>query len=135
MRRLRALRRVGIGLCCACVLCAGVLGAWAFVYPDPHDPKGPRYVLWKWHCFPFDADVVYRSMVGDPDRDALVVGLTVAQIECRFGPLRTGANCTEYQRHYVERDLSDCQFRWLGDSPWAVVLENGRATDLRLMKG
>ena len=110
--------------------------AWASVYSDRGDARGPRYVLWKIGVFPFDPTVVYPAMVGDREREGLALGLTVPELERRFGKLRTRETATtEYQRHYSDRFLTEKKIYWLGDSPWLVVIENDRAVELHLMKG
>lgn len=85
---------------------------------------------------PFDASVVYPAMVGDRQREHLVVGLSVQELERKFGRLRVRSEATpEYQKYYSERFFPDQQILWLGESPWLVVLHNGRVEALYLMKG
>jgi hypothetical protein len=129
-------RRLMFGLAIACLFLLLIFGIWIAVSPGRDNASGPLYVLWKAGAFPFDSSVVYPSMVGDIHRDALVVGLDVSELERRFGRLRTRAEATpDYQKHYSDRFYLDKEIRWLDDSPWLVILENGRAKELHLMKG
>jgi len=117
------------------IIAAGAaLGAW-FVTSDRGDSNGPRYLLWKFGVLPFDPSVVYPAMVGDRQRKELVVGLSISDLERRFGRLRTRAESTAYQKYYCDRFFMNQQILWLGDSPWLIVLDNGRALELHLMKG
>ena len=111
----------------------GILAAFVMSYPDNH-AQGPRYALWKRGVLPLDSAAVFEAMVGDRERERLVVGLTVAEVQRKFGALRTSSDATPYQRTY-HGSFEGKEVRWLGDSAWLVVFENGRATALRLMKG
>ena len=129
------LARLGLGVVLAAVaLCLLVAGAWSIVHPGPHDAKCLPYVLWKWRVWRFDADAVYGSMLGDTNRDRLVLGLSVPELVSRFGRLRTRADCTDAQRYHGEHELLAREIRWPGDSEGLVVLEDGRVTSLHLMK-
>jgi hypothetical protein len=120
----------------AVAVAAGVtVGGWLATL-DRGDPKGLRYILWKHGLLSFDPTVAYPAMVGDRQRETLVVGLSVAELERRFGRLRTRAESTaEYQRYYGDRFFLDKEILWLGDSAWVVVLKGGRVQELHLMKG
>ncbi|HLX60911.1 MAG TPA: hypothetical protein VKX17_06475 [Planctomycetota bacterium] len=105
--------------------------AWTSFPADNH--HGPRYVLWKLGLYAFNPRTVYGCMVADANRDSLVLGLTVEQLEQRFGLLRTKETANDFQRSY-QRDLPD-DIRWLGDSNWVVIFSNGKVAKLDLMKG
>jgi hypothetical protein len=127
--------RVAVIALAVATFVALALAAWSSL-PDREDHRGPRYVLWKHGLLPFDPTVVYPAMVGDVDRDRLVVGLTMDELRSRFGVLRSRAESTvEYQRHYADHFFVDQQVVWLGDSAWLLVMSNGRAASLHLMKG
>lgn len=129
-------RRFMLGLAIVGLLLSLIFGIWLALSPGRDNANGPRYVLWKAGVFPFDSSIVYPSMIGDTRREALVVGLDISELECRFGRLRTRAEATvDYQKHYSDRLYLDKEIRWLDDSPWLVILENGRAKELHLMKG
>ena len=128
-------RRLSIALLSIAVAGCLVVGAW-FNAMHRGDPNGPRYVLWKRGLLPFDPTVAYPAMVGDLQRHKLVVGLSVPELERRFGRLRTRADATDdYQKNYSQRSFLDREILWLGESPWLVVLEHGRVQELHLMKG
>src|SRR5688572_25374709 len=80
----------------AAVVASGAV--WMVSYPDAHDPKGPRYVLWKAGIFNMDLDLATDAMVGDAGRAKLVVGLTRQQLSKRFGYLKAPAEASAYLR-------------------------------------
>lgn len=108
---------------------------WFAVCHDKSDSKGPRYIMWKVGLWPFDPEVVYRSMVTDRNRDALVIGLTAKELEIKFGLLRNRQTATKYQRFYSDQYPKEQEIAWLGDSAWMVIFENGRVIVLCLEKG
>jgi hypothetical protein len=119
----------------AVVIACTAIAAW-FGITDRNDPKGPRYILWKYGIFSFDPTVTYQAMVGDREREKLAVGLTVPELKHRFGNLRTRAESTaDYQKYYSDRFFLDQEILWLGDSAWLVVVKDGRVQQLHLMKG
>jgi hypothetical protein len=131
MARIRSASVVVAVAVAACV----AIGGW-FATVDRGDPNGPRYILWKHGLLTFDPTVAFPAMVGDRQRESLVVGLSVAELERKFGRLRTRAESTaEYQKYYGDRFFLDKEILWLGDSAWLVVLKGGRAQELHLMKG
>jgi hypothetical protein len=95
--------------------------------PEPDDPKGPRYTLWKLGLWPFDPEVVYGAM-GHTNADDLVVGKTLEQVAARFDRLH--ARDERPTDLYPDRDI-----RWLGDSPFLVFVERDRVVALRNVKG
>jgi len=120
----------------AAVLMAGTAIAVWFGITERNDPRGPRYILWKYGIFSFDPTVTYQAMVGDSESEKLVIGLTVPELKRRFGNLRTRAESTAgYQKYYSDRFFLDQEILWLGDSAWLVVVKDGRVQQLRLMKG
>jgi hypothetical protein len=123
-----------IGLLSPLAVIVFVTCTWFLLCPAKADANGPRYVFWKWGLYPFDPQVVYGSMVADKDRESIVIGRTVEDLERRFGLLRTAGNANEYQRYYSDRAPRGSEVRWLGDSPWLVELDEGRAVQLRLIK-
>lgn len=129
----RTLRITSVLAAVMFALIAAVLAGWQLLIPGPDHHACPRYVLWKHGLYPLNTNVVYRCLTPDPDRDSVVVGRTVPQLQRRFKHLRTRETANEYQRYYSPELPPDA--RWLGDSPWAVIFTNGVASELRLMKG
>ena len=111
-------------------------GGWAVTYPDQNDPKNFRYVFWKVGVWKMDLDTATGAMVGDASRDKLVVGKSVSELRWRFGFLLEPSQVTEYYRR-CNQSLAwkDKKVFYLRNSPWMVVLEGERATDLVLCKG
>lgn len=100
-------------------------GGWAMTYPSSSDPKNMKYVLWKAGLYKVSLDQATTAMVGDRNRDELVVGKTKAQLRDKFGPLVSSAEASsvpqrllselvlEGQRRALHRaEFMDGGFRW-----------------------
>ena len=116
-------------------LIAICVGGWALVYPPP-DPKNIKYVLWKAGFYEMNLDVATGTMVGDPNRDKLVVGKTKAQLRNKFGLLLLPADASSYLRGcYLNSSWKNREVVFIGKSSWMVVLDGEKATNLVLIKG
>ncbi|MBZ5654473.1 MAG: hypothetical protein LAO56_04245 [Acidobacteriia bacterium] len=116
------------------VVLAFVTG-WALMYPSP-DPKNIQYVFWKAGLYKMDFDIATGTMVGDPDRDKLVVGKTVAQLRDKFGLLLLPAEISPYLRGcYQNSPWKDRKVLFIGQSSWMIVFDGSKATNLILVKG
>jgi hypothetical protein len=128
----------------------GVLAAWLTTYPDDVDPKNVDHVLWKRGLNNnMNLDNALVAMSHDVWPQRRVEGLTKDQLKERFGYVRTLAEVTPYYqacyfspqnftpgdagRSEMAAKVEDAVF--LRDSPWMVVMKNGRAADLVLCKG
>ncbi len=75
-------------------------------------------------------------MIGDPDRDKLVIGKTPDQLRDRFGYLTELAQASPYLRNcYLSSGWSGKTVMFIRKSPWMVVFDNGHASELVLIKG
>ncbi len=124
------------GVLCSLVLVVVVtfLGGWALMYPSP-DPKSIKYVLWKADLYRLNLDEATGTMVGDPDRDKLVVGKTKAQLRDKFGPLLSADASPYLKGCYQNSAWKDKDVLFIGQSSWMVVFDGDRATNLVLIKG
>jgi hypothetical protein len=112
-----------------------ILG-WQLLYPDPGDPKNIKYILWKAGILRIALSQATATMVGDGDRDSLVVGKTRVEIEHRFGPLITIEQATPYlTRCYQQSPWAGRAVSFIADSPWMVVFGGEKANELVLLKG
>ena len=137
---------VGVGV----ALSLAVLTVWMGTYPEPWDPKNIYFVLWKHglnNNMNMDSALVAMSHDVWPVRR--VEGLTKDQLKARFGYIRRLEEVTPYyqacyftpgvftlgdaRRAEIAAKTEDAFF--LRDSPWMVVMKNGRAVDLVLCKG
>jgi hypothetical protein len=110
-------------------------GGWALMYPSP-DPKNVRYVLWKADLYKLNLDEVTGTMVGDRNRDKLVVGKTKSQLRDKFGPLLAPVDASPYLRGcYQNSPWKDRDVFFIGQSSWIVVFDGEKATNLVLVKG
>ena len=110
-------------------------GGWALTYPTP-DPKSIKYLLWKADLYKLNLDEATGTMVGDRDRDKLVVGKTKAQLRDKFGSLLPPANASPYLRGcYQNSSWKDRDVLFIGQSSWMVVFDGDQATNLVLVKG
>jgi hypothetical protein len=114
------------------------LAAWVTLFtfhPDcRHDPRSPRYLLWKYCALPMPKDDALATAFLDPGRNRLVAGLTPAQVERKFGlPLlrADGPDLTNTQQRYDGTG----DHAWLGDSWCVVQFQNGRAVSFEIRKG
>ncbi len=116
-------------------LVAICVGGWALVYPSP-DPKNIKYVLWKAGFYEMNLDVATGTMVGDPNRDKLVVGKTKVQLRNKFGLLLLPADASPYLRGcYLNSSWKNREVVFIGQSSWMLVLDGEKATNLVLIKG
>lgn len=125
------------GVLCSLVLGVVVLffGGWALTYPSP-DPKSIKYVLWKADLYRLNLDEAIGTMVGDRNRDKLVVGKTKAQLRDKFGSLLSPADASPYLRGcYQNSAWKDRGVLFIGQSSWMVVFDGDKATNLVLVKG
>lgn len=143
----RWLRRVVFALL---FIAVGVVLVWLGAYPDEGDPRNIQYVLWKHGLNKnMDLDKALFAMVRDVSRERQVQGLTKDQLKARFGYVRTLAEVTPYYRAcyfspgvFSQGDAGRAEIAaksedafFLRDSPWMVVMKNGKAVDLVLCKG
>ena len=102
----------------------------------PGDPKNLAYRLWKAGFASIDLDLAADTMIGDAHRDELVVGKTKTQLEKKFGYMLAREQVTPYLRGcsqappWRDRDVS-----FIRKSPWMVVFDGDKATELVLIKG
>ena len=131
----------GVGV----ILSLLVLYTWLDTYPDDVDPKNIYYVLWK-HGLNnnMNLDSALGAMSHDAWPERRVEGLTKDQLKARFGYIRTLGEVTPYYqacyftpgnagRAEIAAKSEDAFF--LRDSPWMVVMKNGKAVNLVLCKG
>jgi len=135
----------GVGV----ILTLLVFYTWLGIYPDDVDPKN-IYVLWK-HGLNnnMNLDSALAAMSHDVWPVRRVEGLTKDQLKTRFVYIRTLVEVTPYYqacyftpgafalgnvgRAEIAAKSEDAFF--LRDSPWMVVMKNGKAVDLVLCKG
>ena len=112
-----------------------VLG-WKLTYPSESDPKNIKYVLWKTGLYQMNLDSVTGAMTGDPDREKLVIGKTKSQLQERFGYLLPPPDASLYLRGcYQDSQWKNRDVQFIRKSPWMVVFDGDKATELILVKG
>ena len=109
-------------------------GIWSLTYPGA-DPKSIKYVLWKVGLYKMEGDLAAAMMVGDLGRDKLVVGKTKKQLCDRFGDLLTLAEVSQYYRDGYNLYWEGRDVLFIRNSPWMIVFDHDKATNLVLMKG
>jgi hypothetical protein len=111
------------------------VAAWVLTYPNG-DPKNIKYVLWKAGVYRMNLDTAADTMMGDSGRNKLVVGKSKDQLRDKFGYLVTPANASQYLRGcYQNSDWRSKEVLFIRQSPFMVVFDGDRATDLVLVKG
>jgi hypothetical protein len=117
------------------LLVAFVIG-WILTYPDEGDPKNIKYVLWKIGIYGMNLDTATGTMIGDGSREKLVVGKTRTQLRESFGYLLTPADASPNLRScYRGFGWKDRNVLFIRRSPWMVVFDGDKATELVLFKG
>jgi hypothetical protein len=104
-------------------------------YPSA-DPHGIRYKLWKMGFHTMDTDTATGAMIGDQNREVIIIGKTKKQLRKRFGYLVPAQNASPYLRScYLSSEWKAKDVAFIRTSPWMVVFDSDRAKDLVLIKG
>ncbi len=112
------------------------IGIWESIYHDA-DKKDLRYIGWKHGIYPLDPDNALETMVGDGHRDDLVLGKTEIELIKKFGYVTPLSQADDSYYGFCFRTSgrpSQPALR-LRNSNWMVLMKNGRAEDLVLLKG
>jgi hypothetical protein len=110
------------------------IGVWSVTYSG-EDPRNIKYVLWKAGLYKMNIDSAAFTMVRDSGRDKLVVGKTKGELQSRFGNLLTLEQVSQYYRAGYNLGWKGKDVLFIRNSPWMIVFDHGRATELVLMKG
>lgn len=132
----------------------GVLGISAILvfyygwYPDEGDPKNIKYILWKAGLYKLNLDLATQVMVGDRGREKLVIGKTEEQLQKKFGYLLTPDQASYYlqgctsdpPRYQADPPYGPSPWKgkkrlFIRSSPWMVVFDGDKASELWLIKG
>lgn len=109
---------------------------WILTYPSASDPKNIKYVLWKHGLYRMDLDSASGTMIGDANREMLVLGKTKVELREKFGYLSTLPEASPYLRScYENSDWKGADVLFIRKSPWMIVFSGDRATELVLIKG
>lgn len=109
---------------------------WQLTYDSPGDRKDLRYQGWKLGLYPMNTDKALSTMTHDVFPDTLVVGKTKDELIRKFGYVSTLDQASTYVRYcYFNYPHNEEQVLILRSSNWMVLMKNGRATDLLLVKG
>jgi hypothetical protein len=112
------------------------ISGWALTHPSSSDPKNIKYVLWKVDLYKLDSNLSTAAMVGDPNRDKIVVSKTKAQLIQKFGSLLSLGETSSYLRACYENSAwKGKDILFIGQSSWMIVFDGERATNLVLIKG
>ena len=111
-------------------------------------PRTSSTFLWKAGLYNLNLDLATHVMVGDRGREKLVLGKTEAQLRNRFGYLLTPEQASPYLRGctsdppvyqadppYGSSPWKDKKRLFIRSSPWMVVFDGEKATELWLIKG
>src|SRR5258708_22777080 len=109
---------------------------WVLAYPSRSDPKNIQYILWKAGLYDMNLDVAANTMVGDADRNKLVVSKTEGQLRSKFGYLLTADEASGYLRNcYHNSHWKGKKVLFIRKSPWMIVFDADKAIELVLIKG
>jgi len=106
------------------------------MYPGPYDAKSLRYQAWKLGIPFLTQDQGLETMVVDAHSDSLVIGKTERDLAKRFGYVTLMNQAPEYYRFCYSTSGRPMQpALMLRNSNWMVLMKDGRAEDLVLLKG
>jgi hypothetical protein len=129
------LRRIALTVAIIAGALCLIVGVWFATYPSADDPKGIQYTLWKMSFHDLDQAHAAGDMVGDVNRDELVVGKTKEELRHRF-VLQTPAQTAAYYRKCEGgHSMKNRSVLFVKDSEWLIVFAGDRATGLVLCKG
>ena len=81
-------------------------------------------------------DIATGTMIADASRNKLVVGKTEAELRSKFGYLVTLSDASQYLRScYQSSPWKDRKVLFIRRSPWMVLFDGDKATQLVLIKG
>jgi|SRR5580692_1756366 hypothetical protein len=130
---MRKLLTTAVALFAACSF--AFVGVWALAYPEP-DPKNIKYVLWKHGLYRMDLDTASDTMIGDANREILVLGKTKVELREKFGYLSSLSEASLNLRGcYENSDWKGMDVLLIRKSPWMIVFSGDKATKLVLIKG
>jgi hypothetical protein len=109
-----------------------VLGGWLSLYPERADPKNLGYILWKHNLYSMAIPDAAAAMIGDPNRDSLVVGKSKEELNMRFGHLHSVSEAPSYLRHCYHEygEEPGHEPRFIADSDWMIIFAGNRAIRL-----
>jgi hypothetical protein len=94
------------------------------------------YIGWRLGLPTVDQDRALGTMVGDVHRETLVIGKTKNELIRKFGYVTSLNEASEYIKYcYNNSDYRGKQVLFLRRSNWQVVMKDGRAESIVLVKG
>jgi hypothetical protein len=115
---------------------AAFVAGWILLYPSRVDPKNIKYICWKAGLCRMNLDTATETMIGDPDREKIVIGKTKEQLGKTFGCLLTPADASPYLRSCHENSSSkNRSVVFIRQSSWMILFDHDKAADLVLIKG
>jgi len=133
-----AQRRIGIGRIVISSFLIGfaALAIWQALFHGAGDRKDLRYQGWKLGIYPMDLDQATSTMIGDVHPERLVVGKTKDQLIKKFGYATPIDQAPQYVKYcFFNSPYYGKQVFMLRHSNWMVLMKDGRAEQLLLVKG
>ena len=82
-----------------------------------------------------DSGLAAAAMISDPNSTKLVIGKTKRDLEHRFGRLLRPNEVSAYYQDGYANGWAGKDVLFIRDSPWMIVFDGNKATQLVLMKG
>jgi hypothetical protein len=118
------------------VLFLAVLGLGIRLATDENPVTNVQYRLWKTGIAPSLYPVGLRYLGLDSAFCHSLNGKTLEQVRCLFPTLIPPSKTNFNKRTYsAGMGMTDKDTRWIGDSQWALRMQNGRITEIMLYKG
>jgi hypothetical protein len=118
----------------AVIALLGVAG-WQVLVVGHDDPRDLRYQAWKIGLYPLEVDQALNMMIGDSDRDAIVIGKTKQQLDRKFGTLSPVPGNAYIKHCYENSPYRGSSVLFVRNSNWMVRMKDGIAESLVLAKG
>ncbi len=94
-----------------------------------------RWILWKHHLWPYDANIALRYLNVDVGFRQSLEGKTRSDIQRFFPVLVSPDHPLTAEQKYYSKDMHDRDWWWIDDSNWAILFDGGKVEDIRPIKG
>jgi hypothetical protein len=93
-----------------------------------------RHLGWKWRVLNYDPAHSLRYFNVDREFRQSLLGRPLSELHAWFPDLRPASHSNARQKHYLA-EISVKDVYWIGDTTWAIIIENDRVAEISLHKG
>ena len=130
-------KRIALTVVAVAILLGLIAVVWTATYPSPTDSKNLKFVLWKHGLYHLEPRLVLDGLYAEPNGERFVLGRSKEEVEAMFGPLVLAKDSPNYIPSCFDHSAWPADQTYLVSMNlwWAVVFQNNRAVDFRLVKG